>query len=330
MSKLSLSIAVGNYDRVRPLMDGNVCIDGIDPIFLSLEPEEIFFRAFRRVEFDVCELSLSSFAVKTAQGDNPYIGIPVFPSRMFRHTALYIRTDRGIQSPTDLRGRRIGTPEYQLTACVWGRILLEEDHGVMPHEIRWVRGGLEHPGRKEKVDLKLPSNVSLEDAPDHRTLSEMLEAGEIDGLLSPRAPAAFDRGHPNIGWLFPDPVEAARGFYRRTKILPIMHLLGVRRSLATQHPWLPVALMKAFSAAKEQAMTALADGSALKVTLPFVEETVRSARELMGRDYWSYGLEPNRHVLDTFLHHHHAQGLSARRLAPEELFHPNTLEQFKI
>jgi 4,5-dihydroxyphthalate decarboxylase len=330
MTHLPLSIAIGNYDRVRPLLDGAVRIDGVDPVFMNLEPEEIFFRAFRSVEFDICELSLSSFAVKAATGDNPYVGVPVFPSRMFRHTAFYVRKDRGINSPEDLRGRRIGMPEYQLTACVWARIILAEDHGVAPHEIRWVRGGMEHPGREEKIALKLPADVVMEDAPHDRSLSAMLEAGEIDGIISPRAPASFDRGDARIGWLFSDPTAAAKAFYGRTRIFPIMHVLGVRQRLVEQHPWLPVALLKAFTASKSQTLTALLDTSASKVTLPFVEETLRGARALMGNDFWSYGLEPNRHVLEMFLRHHHAQGLSARCLRPEELFHKSTLESFKI
>jgi 4,5-dihydroxyphthalate decarboxylase len=330
MRKLPLSIATGNYDRVRPLLDGQVRIDGVDPIPMLLEPEEIFFRAFRGAQFDVCELSLSSFAIRTARGDNPYVGVPVFPSRMFRHGAIFIRTDRGIRSPADLRGRRIGLPEYQLTACVWARIILEEDHGVAPHEIRWVRGGLEEPGREEKIPLDLPRAVSLEDAPADRTLSMMLAAGELDGLVSPRAPSLAEQGRAAIGRLFPDPSAAARSYFERTRIFPIMHVLGVRRTLACEHPWLPAALLKAFTEAKTQAIAALADSSSMKVSLPFVEEDLRAARALMGQDYWSYGLAPNRHVLETFLRHHHAQGLSARRLAPEELFHPATLEQFKI
>ncbi len=330
MGKLALSIAIGNYDRVRPLFDGQVQIDGVDPLFMALEPEEIFFRAFRGAQFDVCELSLSSFAIQTARGENPYAGVPVFPSRMFRHGSIYIRTDRGIRAPADLRGRRIGLPEYQLTACAWARIILEEDHGVAPHEIRWVRGGLEQLGRVEKISLELPSPVFLEDAPPDRTLSLMLETGEIDGLISPRAPSCFQRGHPSIGRLFPDPAAAARASYGRTKIFPIMHLLGVRRPLAAAHPWLPGALLKAFTEAKDRAMAALADVGSPKVSLPFVEDMLISARALMGHDYWSYGLEPNRHVLDTFLRHHHAQGLSARRLMPEDLFHPTTLESFRV
>jgi 4,5-dihydroxyphthalate decarboxylase len=328
--KLPLSIAVGNYDRVRPLVDGAVQIDGVEPIFMGLEPEEIFFRAFRGNQFDVCELSLSSFALRTAAGNSPYLGIPVFPSRMFRHSAFYIRKDSGIRTPEDFRGRRIGLPEYQLTACVWCRIILEEEYGIKPHEIRWVRGGIAQPGRIEKISLNLPANVIIEDIPADRTLSGMLDSGDIDAVVGPRAPLGFDRGDANIGWLFPDPEAAAKEYFRRRKIFPIMHVLGIRRSIVEQHPWLPAALLKAFTKAKDQALDALSFTAALQVSLPFSVEAARQAQALIGKDFWSYGLEPNRHVLDTFLRHHHSQGLSGRRVAPEELFHPSTLENFKI
>ena len=327
---LQLSVAVGDYDRTRALFDGRVHIDGVDPVFMLLTPEEMFFRAFRHADFDVCELSLSSFVLRTARGDNPYVGVPVFLSRAFRHTAIVIRTDRGIDEPAKLKGRRIGTPEYQLTACVWARALLEDEYAVRPADITWVRGGMEQPGRIEKIDLKLPPDVQLDSAPADRTLSELLEAGEIDGIIGPRLPSCFERGDARVGWLFRDPTRAAADYYRRTGIFPIMHLLGVRRELAERHPWLPATLFKAFEHAKAQAIAHLSDTSASKVTLPFVEEQLRAARGLLGADYWPYGLDPNRKVLDTFLHHHHAQGLSPRRVRVEELFHPATLESFKI
>ena len=330
MSDLRLSVAVGDYDRMRPLFDHEVPIDGVEPVFMRLSPEEIFFRAFRHAEFDVCELSLSSFAVRTARGDNPYVGIPVYPSRAFRHTSIVIRTDRGIAAPADLRGRRIGSPEYQLTACVWARALLADDYGVRCSDVTWVRGGLEQPGRVEKIALALPPEITLQDAPPDTTLSAMLEAGEIDAIVGPRAPAAFERGDPRYGWLFADPTAAAADYYRRTQIFPIMHVLGLRRSIAAQHPWLPGALLKAFERSKQLALAKLTDTSATKVTLPFVEEQLRRARALMGQDFWSYGVAANRHVLETFLRHHHAQGLSPRQLAVEELFHPATFETFKL
>jgi 4,5-dihydroxyphthalate decarboxylase len=330
LAKLNLSIAVGDYDRTRPLVDGAVQIDGVDPTFSLLVPEEIFFRAFRNAEFDVCELSLSSFSVKTAADDCPYVGVPVFPSRAFRHTCVCIRNDRGIGAPEDLKGRRVGLPEYQLTANVWMRAILADEHGVQPSDITWVRGGYEQPGRVEKIAVKLPVDVRVEEAPTGETLTGLLDKGEIDAVMGPRAPSSFDRGDPRISWLYPDPTAAAAEWYGRQRIFPIMHILGVRRSLAERHPWLPGALAKAFEQAKAAALAKLTDTSATKVTLPFVEEQLRNARRLMGDDFWSYGFTPNRHVLEYFLYHHHRQGLSARLLNPEELFHPATLEAYRI
>jgi 4,5-dihydroxyphthalate decarboxylase len=330
MAKLDLSIAVGDYDRMRPLIDGAVQIDGVDPVFMTLAPEEIFFRAFRHAEFDVCELSLSSFAIKTARGDNAYVGVPVFPSRAFRHTSIYIRTDRGIRTPSDLKGRRIGTPEYQLTANVWARALLEDEFGVKPSDVLWVRGGIEQAGRPEKITVSLPADVRIDPAPEGVTLSAMLEAGDIDGIVAPRTPSCAAPGRAPVGWLFEEPSREASAYFRRTRIFPIMHLLGVRRTLADRHPWLPAALYKAFERSKALALERLADTAATKVTLPFVDEQLKAARELMGEDFWSYGVAANHHVLDTFLRHHHAQGLSPRRLEVAELFHEATLETHKV
>jgi 4,5-dihydroxyphthalate decarboxylase len=328
MTKLNLSVAVRDYDRTRPLSDGQVQIDGVDPVFMALDPEEIFFRAFRHAEFDICELSLSSFTVKTVQGNCPYVGVPAFVSRAFRHTAIYVRTDR-IKKPADLKGRKIGVPEYQLTANVWARAILDDDHGVKPSDIHWVRGGLTDAGRLEKINITLPKDVRLDNIPEGRTLSSMLEAGEIDGFIGPRVPPGFGR-HPHIGWLFPDPVAAAKNYFKRTGIFPIMHLIGVRRELAERHPWLPGAVFKAFEHAKAIALEKLSDTSSTKVTLPFVEERLIEARTLMGEDFWPYGVAASRKTLETFLKHHHSQGLSSRLVMPEELFHPGTLESFKL
>jgi 4,5-dihydroxyphthalate decarboxylase len=329
MAKLNLSVAIGDYDRNRPLIDGAVGIDGVDPVFMTLSPEEIFFRAFRSVDFDICELSLSSYTVKIALGQCPYVGIPAFVSKAFRHTSIYVRTDR-IKEPTDLKGRKVGVPEYQLTANVWARAVLFDDFGVSPADIHWIRGGIEEPGRPEKIAVKLPDGVRLEDAPEGATISALLEQGRIDGFIAPRPPSFIERGHPDVGWLFRDPVTAAKDWYRRTGIFPIMHLIGIRRTLAEQHPWLPVAAFKAFDQSKTAALAALSDTSSTKVTLPFVEETLKSVRELMGRDFWSYGVEPNRKALEFFLRHHHAQGLSPRLMRVEEMFHPSVYETFKL
>jgi 4,5-dihydroxyphthalate decarboxylase len=329
MSKLKLSVAVGPYDRTRALVDGSVEIDGVEAICMTLSPEEIFFRAFRQEAFDICECSLSSFTVKTALGNSPYVGVPAFVSRMFRHTSIYARTDR-IKKPEDLKGKRVGVPEYQLTANVWARAILEEDHGVKPADVIWVRGGIEDADRPEKITLNLPKDVRLEDAPEGKTISALLDEGAIDGFIAPRPPGGRAAHNPNVGWLFPDPTAAAKDYYARTKIFPIMHLVGIRRSLVDQHPWLPAAVLKGFEEAKGKALELLFDTSATKVTMPFVEERLKEARALMGDDFWPYGLEPNRKTLETFLHHHHAQGLSSRLVTPDELFHPSTHETFKI
>jgi 4,5-dihydroxyphthalate decarboxylase len=325
MPQLNLSVAIGDYDRNRPLIDGAVRIDGVDPVFMKLVPEEIFFRAFRTQDFDICELSLSSFTLKTALGNCPYVGVPAFVSRCFRHTSIFVRTDR-IARPEDLRGKKVGVPEWQLTANVWARAILEDDFGVKPSDMRWVRGGISDAARPEKIAVS-PPGVEIEDAPEGMTISQLLLKGEIDGFIAPRAPAVRS---PNIGWLFRDPMAAAKDYFKRTGIFPIMHLIGVRRTLAEKHPWLPAAVLKAFEQSKKMALDQLSDVAATKVTLPFVEERLMEARELMGEDFWSYGVAANRKALETFLRHHHAQGLSPRLLNVEELFHPATLETFKI
>jgi 4,5-dihydroxyphthalate decarboxylase len=296
---------------------------------MALDPEEIFFRAFRHAEFDICELSLSSSTVKTAQGDFAYVGVPAFVSRAFRHTSIYVRTDR-VKRPEDLKGRKVGVAEYQLTANVWARALLEDEYGVKPSDIHWIRGGLEQAGRVEKIAITLPADVKLDPAPEGRTLNAMLEAGEIDAFIGPRTPSCFEQGKPNIGWLWADPMTTAKDYFGKTGIFPIMHMIGVRRSLVTQHPWLPAAVLKAFTRAKSVCLALLEETSASKVTLPFMEEQVRAARALMGADFWPYGIPANRKQLEYFLAQHHRQGLSSRRVNVEEMFHPTTFEAYKL
>ena len=329
MGKLQISVAMGDYDRTRALFDGRVRIDGVDPVYMLLNPEEMFFRAMRSVDFDVAELSFSSYLVKHSAGDCPYIAIPVFLSRAFRHTSIYVRKDR-IRRPEDLKGKRVGLPEYQLTANVWARAILADDYGVRPEDITWVRGGIETPGRPEKIKLKLPANVHVESAPEGTTISELLDRGDIDGFIGPRPPSRQALKNPNIGWLFDDPTAAAKDYYRRTGVFPIMHVVGIRRELAQQHAWLPGALLKAFTQSKTAALELLADTSATKVTLPFVEEQLKAARETLGEDYWSYGVGPAKKTLETFVRHHHAQGLSERLVAVDEIFHPSTYETYSI
>lgn len=330
MPNLQLSVAMGDYDRTRALFDGRVQIDGVDATYMLLNPEEMFFRAMRSRDFDVAELSFSSYLVKHSRGECPYIAIPVFLSRAFRHTSIYVRKDR-IRRPEDLKGKRVGVPEYQLTANVWARAILQDDYGVRPEDVQWVQGGIDTPGRPEKIALQLPPGVQIEAAPADRTISQLLDRGEIDGFIGPRPPsAAILQANENIGWLFDDPTTSAKDYYRRTGVFPIMHVLGIRIELAERNPWLPGALLKAFTQSKAAALERLSDTSATKVTLPFVEEQLKAARDVMGKDYWSYGVAAARKTLDTFVRHHHGQGLSSRLVPVEELFHPATYETYSI
>lgn len=329
MSKLQLSVAMGDYDRTRALFDGRVLIDGVDPVYMLLNPEEMFFRAMRSADFDIAELSFSSYLVKHSKGDCPYIAVPVFLSRAFRHTSIYVRKDR-IRKPEDLKGKRVGLPEYQLTANVWARSILQDDHGVRPEDIIWVRGGIDTPGRPEKIKLQLPPEVRVEPAPEGTTISELLDRGEIDGFIGPRPPSREALKNPNIGWLFDDPTAVAKDYYRRTGVFPIMHVVGIRKELAERNPWLPGAVLKAFTQSKAAALALLGDTSATKVTLPFVEEQLKAARDSMGEDYWSYGVAAARNTLETFVRHHHSQGLSERLMSVSQLFHPATYETYSI
>ncbi|MBS98252.1 MAG: 4,5-dihydroxyphthalate decarboxylase [Oceanospirillaceae bacterium] len=328
MSKLKLSLAMGDYDRTRPIHDGRIQIDGVDPISFLQSPEEMFFNAFRHQTCDISEISLSSYCVSLTRDNPPYVAIPVFLSRAFRHSSVYIRNDRGIDTPKDLKGRKIGIAEYQLTANVWVRAILA-DAGVSPEEIFWVRGGMDKPGRPEKIKLDLPSNINIESAPDGASLNDMLMDGRIDGFIGPRWPRCFREGHPQVSRLWKDGFTAAKNWYDETGIFPIMHVLGVRRSLAEEHPWLPGALLKAFTEAKAMALESLSDTSATKVTMPFVEDVLEVTQE-MSNDLWSYGVSSNTKTLEYFLKNHYEQGLSTRHLTVDELFHPSTKEAYSL
>jgi len=330
MRKLKINMAMGNYDRTRALIDGTVQIEGCDPLILPLEPEEVFHRAFRYEEFDVTEISMSSHMMNLARGDNDYIAIPVFLSRVFRHSGIYVRTDR-VKTPADLKGKTIGVPEYQITANVWIRGILQEYYGVHPKDINWVRGGIEEPGRDERSPIDLPDNIRLEQVDDDKTLSQMLADGEIDGYIGARAPSCFLEGAENVGRLFGDNyIEVEQNYYKETGIFPIMHTVGVKKELVEENPWLPVSLYKAFLKSKQLATKELGEICHLAVSLPWMVYHYDQARSLMGDDVWAYGLEPNRHVIETFAQYHYEQGLSQRLVKPEELFAPSSLDLSKI
>lgn len=328
--KVRLTVACGDYDRVAAIKDGRVEVEGCEVVFLPMEPEEVFFRAFRYQEFDACELSFSSFMIVTSRGASPFVGIPAFVSRVFRHSGFYIRTDRGIEEPADLRGKTVGVPEYQMTAPVWMRGILEDEYGVEPIDIHWRSGGQEEPGRDERTPLTLTNGVDLQPIPEDRTLVEMFEAGELDALMTARAPSSFTRGAPGVARLFPDYRRVERAYYEKTRMFPIMHLMGVRKELAKRYPWLPGSLYKALLEAKNLALDAVREIAALNVTLPWVEAEALETRALMGADYWRYGVGECAHEIEALARYSYDQGLSERRLTAEDLFAPSTFEISKI
>ena len=330
MSTLRLTLGCWDYDRTRALMDGSVTPDGIDLNYLCMPVEETFFRMLRYREFDVAEMSLSSYTVSLLSPDRPFVAIPVYPSRFFRHSCIYVSAGAGIAEPRDLIGKRVGVPEYQMTAPVWIRGILAEHYGVPADSVTYMTGGEEEPNRDEKLKLDLPPNIRVQSIGPTQTLAQMLHTGEIDALYTARMPSTFGCGDGKVVRLFENYPEVERAYYRKTGIFPIMHTVAIRREAYEANRWIAGSLMKAFVEAQRRTYAGLKETAALKSMLPWlnahVDETIRE----MGEDYWPYGLAPNSSTLKTFLRYHQEQGLSKRLVAPEELFAPETLEQFKI
>jgi 4,5-dihydroxyphthalate decarboxylase len=330
MSRLPLSLACWNYDRTRALMDGTIVPDGIDLTYLNLPVEETFFRMLRNREFDVAEMSLSSYTVSLSREPRPFVAIPIFPSRFFRHSSIYINTRSGIREPKDLAGKRVGTPEYQMTAPVWIRGILAEHFGVPITSPSYFTGGEEEPGRDEKIKLELPPEIRIQPIGPTQTLSAMLADGEIDALYTARMPSTFVTQSNRVARLFPDFESVEKQYFRDTGIFPIMHTVAIRREVYEANRWIAQSLYKAFVAAQRICYDDLYQTAALKTMLPWLTSHVEEARALMNDDFWPYGFAKNRATLSTFLRYHHEQGLSKRLLAPEELFAPETMEEFKI
>lgn len=329
MSDIQLTLACEDYDRTRPLRDGSVKPEGIEINYLALPVEEIFWRMMRYEEFDAAELSMGAFLVAAARGRRPFVGLPVFPSRTFRHRCIFVNAAAGIEGPEDLSGKRVGVPEYTMTAAVWLRGLFEHEYGVRPEEIHWIAAGEEQPGRKDRVDFELPPSIRLDTIGD-RTLNEMIESGEIDAMMSPRMPTCFLNGSPHVRRLFADYKQAEMEYYKKTGIFPIMHLIVVRKALYDVNPWIAQSLYKAFCAAKDLCFSQLYDSNILRISLPWTVAEYEETRQLMAEDYWPYGLSPNRRELETFHSYLLEQGLIREPLDLDGLFAPETAEAFKI
>jgi 4,5-dihydroxyphthalate decarboxylase len=328
--RLRLTLACWNYDRTRALADGRVRIEGVDLNYLDLPVEETFFRMLRHREFDAAEMSLSSYVLSLFQPEPPFIAIPVFPSRVFRHSGIFVNAQSGIVTPKDLIGRRVGLPEYQLTANVWIRGILEEHYGVPASSVVYLTGGQETPGRSEKLKLQLQPEFRIERIGADKTLAAMLASGEIDAFYGPRTPSTFYTNPDAVKRLFPDFKAVEQNYFRQTGIFPIMHTVVIRRDVYDRHPWLAQSLYKSFAESQRITYDDLIESSALKTMLPWLLAHTEETRSVMGHAFWPYGLESNRATLETFVRYSHEQGLAKAVLEVERLFAPETLESFTI
>lgn len=313
---LDLDLALTVSDRTRPLLDGRVAVPGVRLSFHPGEPEDIFRRALRERAFGATELSMGSHIATTARGDAPYVGVPAFPSRAFRHSAVYVRTDSGISGPADLEGRAVGLPEYQQTAALWVRGILRDRHGVDTRRIAWRTGG-------ERVPISLPPGHDVR--PLGEDPAEALAAGRVDAFVGPRPPRAFLDGSAPVARLWPDARAEEEAYHAATGFFPVMHLVAVRRDLAESHPWLPLALYRAFGEARALAVAELSMGNVLRVSLPWIVAEAEAQTARMGGDPWPYGFARNRAEVATLCRYAHEDGLAGREIAPEDLFHPSTL-----
>ena len=327
--RLAITLAISDYDHVRDLVEGHVPVEGVSLVHLKLSIEEIFFRFTKFREWEVSEMSMAKFTSLVSQGDRSIVGIPVFPSRVFRHSSIYVLKDGPVRSPEDLRGKRVGLPEWAQTAAIYSRGFLMHQFGLDLADIAWVQAGVNEPGRDEKVRLRLPPGVNLTPRPD-ASLTEMLLSGELDAVLTAHAPQAYEDGDPRIVRLFEDyrPVEEA--FHAESGVYPIMHAVVLRSAVLERFPWVAANLMKAFEEAKRRSEARLAEITASRYPVPWMQDYARASRESFGQDLFPYGVEPNRRTLETFLDYAHEQGVCHRRVAVEELFPKMVMNAFRV
>jgi 4,5-dihydroxyphthalate decarboxylase len=317
MSKLPINLACGLYDRTQALRDGTIGVEGVQLNFIAMQAAEIFWRMLQYKEFEASELSMSNYISMVANGDSPFVAIPVFLSRVFRHGFIFINSKNGIEKPEDLAGKRGGVPEYSQTAAVYLRGFLEHDHGVKPSQVEWIQS------RASRVAHALPPDVKV----THTTgnLNDMLDSGEIDFLLTANKPACFRRGAPHIRRLFPDYRQVEREHYKRTGIYPIMHAVVIRKDVYDRNPWVALSLYRAFVAAKDYCCQSLLETGTPKASFAWLDALIEDQQAVFGPDWFPYGVEKNRASLDALLQYTHEQGLTSRRISIEELFAPSTL-----
>jgi len=317
---VTLTFACGRYDRVAALFDGRVTIPGVALRHVPLPPEELFPRVLLGDEFDIFELSCGAYLIRCAQGLNDIIGLPVFLSRSFRHSGFYIRTDRGIKTPEDLRGRILGVPDYWMTGAIWMRGLLSDEYNVRPQESLWRTGGLNRPRVPALKAQSLPGDLQIAEIAAQDTLSDQLRRGEIDAILTSDIPACYRDDAPDVGRLFANYRAAEQDYARRTALHPIMHLLAVRRAVVDKLPQLGGHLMQALTTARDLALADLSELSAIHMTLPWLASYAAEARTVLGEKFWPYGIEANHAEIDTLGRYAYEQNLTPRRLTADEIF----------
>jgi 4,5-dihydroxyphthalate decarboxylase len=322
MPNLKLTLACWDYDRTRPLMDGRVKPAGIDLDIQILRPRQAFQRMLDNKEFQVSELSLASYTALKGRGECPFVAMPVALSKIFRHSCIYVRSDAGIKTPADLKGKRVGTSQWSSTGLVFMRGMLQHDYGVTSQDMHWFMGGLNTFVEPPLIPLNLPEAIKLDFLRDGQTLEQMFAAGELDALLSLYIPKLFLEGSSAIARLFPSFKEIEQDYYRRTRIFPIMHTVVLREDVYREHPWAARSLYQAFVQARDIALDGLYDTDALRVALPWLIDHVEETWRIFGKDFWAYGIEPNRPTFEAIGRYVNEQGLSPRVVDADELFAP--------
>ena len=329
MAKLPLTIAISSYDHVTDLLSGRVPVEGVDLNPMDLPLHDIFYRFIHFKDFDIGEMSMAKYVSMRSAGDDSIIALPIFPSRVARHSSIYVRKDRKISKPADLAGKRVAVPEWAQTAAVYSRGLLAHEYGVDLASIRWVQAGQDQPGRMEKVELKLPKGIEVERITD-RSISQMLASGDLDAALLAQPPKVWLEKHPQIARMFPDYMPVEHEYMTRTKIIPIMHTVAMRKTVLDRHPWVAANLLHAFTEAKDRSVERMLYGGVTHVPILWCYEHAERTKEIFGGDPYPYGVEANRHTLEVFLKYAHEQGVCHRLLKVEELFPPQVLSSYRV
>jgi 4,5-dihydroxyphthalate decarboxylase len=319
MNRLKLSIATTDYDHFRDFRTGAVQAEGVDHTWMTLGHHEVFARFTLNREFDVSELSFAKFMTQITRDDSDIVGLPIVCSRLFRFSSFYVNKKSGIKTVQDLKGKRVGSPEWAHSAAVYMRGWMHNECGVKLSEVHWYQAGANAPGRVEKVELSLPKGVEITRVAD-KSLSEMLASGEIDCAIIARPPTCFLEGHPDVVRLYPDYLGMEEEYYERTKVWPIMHIIAMKKKIVDENPWVARNLVNAFEESKRRSLERLLDPAVSRYPLAWLPTYARKMRDMFGGDPFPYGIEANRPTLEQMLLYTYQQGIAHKHVKPEDLF----------